>query len=186
MIKGNTQLLTEKDYLDFEETAQVRHELYQGNLIEMPGGTKFHERLIKNIFIFLGLKDISDKYELFFSGMRLNIPGQTSFFYPDVFIALSGTGADTYFDDALFIVEVLSPGTRTFDTVDKFIEYRKLPSLQYYLLAEPEYYHVTLHYKAEDGTWQSDTYRKLTDVIRLPLMDVEIPMSEVYKGLAWD
>jgi Uma2 family endonuclease len=186
MIKGNTQLLTEKDYLDLEASSQVRHELYNGNLIEMPGGTKFHERLIKNLFFLLGLNQIPDTYELFFSGMRLNIPGQNSFFYPDVLLAISSSGADTYFDDALFIAEVLSPRIRTFDTVDKFIEYRKLTSLQYYLLAEPEYYHVTLHYKAEDGTWQSDTYRKLTDIIKLPLIDAELPIAEVYKGLEWD
>lgn len=97
-----------------------------------------------------------------------------------------------HFDDIrfakspVFIAEVLSPNTRTFDMVDKFLDYRSLPTLQYYLLAEPEYYHVTLHYKANDGTWQSDTYCKLTDVIKLPLIGVELPLSDVYKGLEWD
>ena len=40
--------------------------------------------------------------------------------------------------DVELIVEVLSPGTRLFGTVDKFIEYKKIPSLKYYPLAEPE------------------------------------------------
>ncbi len=118
--------------------------------------------------------------------MRLNIPRQTTFFYPDIFLALSGSGSENYFDDAIFIAEVLSPETRTIDNVDKFLEYRKLPGLQYYLPAEPEYYHVTLYFRADDGNRRSDTYRKLTDVIKLALIGVELPLSEVYKDLEWD
>ena len=69
---------------------------------------------------------------------------------------------------------------------DKFIEYRNLNSLEYYLLAEPEYYHVTLHSKTNQGVWMSETYRKLTDIIKLPLIGAELPLSEIYKGLEWD
>jgi hypothetical protein len=32
----------------------------------------------------------------------------------------------------------------------------------------------------------SETYRKLTDVIKLPLIGAELPLSEIYKGLEWD
>jgi Uma2 family endonuclease len=69
---------------------------------------------------------------------------------------------------------------------DKFLEYRNLPSLQYYMLAEPEYYHVYLHSKNSEGLWMSETYRKLTDIIKLPLMDADLPLAEMYKGLEWD
>jgi Uma2 family endonuclease len=124
--------------------------------------------------------------ELFFSGMKLNIPGRNSYFYPDLMVGFADNKDPRFFQDAIFIAEVLSPGTRSFDMADKFLEYRHLPSLQYYLLAEPEYYHVTLQYKTTEGVWMSETYRKLTDIIKLPLMDADLPLAEMYKGLEWD
>jgi Uma2 family endonuclease len=186
MIITSKATMTENEYLSFEETAMVRHELYHGNLKEMPGGTKFHERLIKNLFLLLSAQNQMEHVELFFSGMRLNIPGFTSYYYPDLMLVREGSRDETYFQDAIFIAEVLSPATRTFDMVDKFLDYRSLPSLQYYLLAEPEYYHVTLHTKGADGTWQSDTYRKLTDLIDLTLIGAQLPMAEIYQGLVWE
>lgn len=73
MIKGNEHLFTEKGYLELEETAQVRRELYHGNLIEMPGGTIFHESLILNIsFMLKSFFSISD-YKVFVSGLKLKI-----------------------------------------------------------------------------------------------------------------
>ena len=178
--------MTENEYLLFEETAQDRHELFQGNLKEMPGGTKFLERIIKNLFLLLSAQNQMEHVELFFSGMRLNIPGFASYYYPDLMLVNDSSRDERYFQDAFFIAEVLSPATRTFDMVDKFLDYRSLPSLQYYLLAEPEYYHVTLHTKGANGTWQSDTFRKLTELIDLPLIGAILPMAEIYQGLVWE
>ena len=62
--------------------------------------------------------------------------------------------------------EVLSPSTRTF-TVDKLIAYRTIPSLEFYLLVEPDYCHVTLNYKTEEGEWMAEVFNKITDDIKL-------------------
>lgn len=186
MIYESKGLVTEAEYFAMEESAQVRYELYQGNLIEMAGGTKYHERIIKNLFSFLFNASIDSGYELFFAGMRLKINSQANYFYPDLMIAVAGSGNELHFEDALMVVEVLSPKTRKFDTVDKFLSYQNLPSLQYYLLVEPEYYHATLYFKEEDGTWQAETHRKLSEEIRLPKIGISVPFSEIYKGLEWD
>jgi Uma2 family endonuclease len=186
MITASTQNMTDEQYLLFAETAMVRHELFHSNLLEMPGATVYHERLIKNLYRMMSILTFPENLELFFSGMKLNIPGRNSYFYPDLMVGFVNQKDPRFFKDAIFIAEVLSPGTRSFDMADKFLEYRNLPSLQYYLLAEPEYYHVTLQYKTKEGVWMSETYRKLTDIIKLPLIGADLPLAEIYKGLEWD
>lgn len=186
MITTFTRNMTDAEYLLFDQTALVKHELYHSNLLEMPGATIYHERLIKNLYRLLAVLTFPENMELFFSGMKLNIPGRNSYFYPDLMVGFADNIDPRFLQDAIFIAEVLSPGTRSFDMADKFIEYRNLNSLEYYLLAEPEYYHVTLHSKTNQGVWMSETYRKLTDIIKLPLIGAELPLSEIYKGLEWD
>jgi len=185
MITTSKTTMTENEYLSFEETVQVRHEFFHRNLLEMSGGTIFHETLILNVSLFLkAIFGISD-YKVFASGLKLRINPE-KYFYPDVMLTNEKFSEIRFANAPIFISEVLSPATRTFDMVDKFLDYRSLPSLQYYLLAEPEHYHVTLHTKGADGTWQSDTYRKLTDLIDLPLIGAKLPMAEIYQGLVWE
>jgi len=185
MITTSKTTITEIEYLLFEETAQDRHEFYQGNLIQMPGGTIFNETLILNISLFLNAFFCKSDFKVFASGLKLRLNPE-KYFYPDVMLTNEKFSEIRFANAPIFIAEVLSPATRTFDMVDKFLDYRSLPSLQYYLLAEPEYYHVTLHTKGADGTWQSDTYRKLTDLIDLPLIGAKLPMAEIYQGLVWE
>jgi Uma2 family endonuclease len=182
----SNHLYTDQEYLALEEKAQVRHEFINGNLYEMPGGTIYHERVIKNIFKGLLALPSNQELELFFSGMRINVKESGNYYYPDVLVVSSSNADLRFYKDAVFLAEVLSPSTRTFDMVDKFIEYRKLPSLQYYMLVEPEYYHVTLHQKNAEGQWESDTFRKLTDSIPLPALGISLLLSELYKGMLWD
>ena len=79
------------------------------------------------------------------------------------------------------IVEVLSDSTRKYDTVDKFIQYQKIDSLQYYILVEPEVYSVHCFSKDEKGEWQAAIYTKLEEVIDLKLLSIQLPLQSIYK-----
>jgi len=185
MITTFTRSMTDAEYLLFDQTALVKHELYHSNLLEMPGGTVYHETLVMNLGFWLRNIMQEKQFKVFLSGLKL-YTREGFFLYPDVLITNESFRNPLYSSAPIFIAEVLSPSTRSFDMADKFIEYRNLNSLEYYLLAEPEYYHVTLHSKTNQGVWMSETYRKLTDIIKLPLIGAELPLSEIYKGLEWD
>jgi Uma2 family endonuclease len=183
LLKGNLSLL---DYLKLEEESEVRHEFFYGNLIEMPGATIYHERIIKNLFLLLSQVTLGKNLELFFSGMKLMVPEKGLVFYPDLMIGVKETNDTRFLSDAVFVAEVLSPATRSYDQADKFIAYRTLTSLKYYLLIEPEYYHAALFYLTEDGNWFSETFRKLNEEIALPHLSIKLSLADIYKGLAWD
>lgn len=95
------------------------------------------------------LKD--KKYEVFVGSMKVKIPNENRFYYPDIFISKEAqTDENKYvqFKPEL-IVEVLSEATRVKDVTDKFIQYRKIESLNYYLLIEPEKVLILLNFKDE-------------------------------------
>jgi Uma2 family endonuclease len=185
MITVSKGPISEAEYLAMEEQSQVRHELYHGNLIEMPGGTIYHETVVMNIAFILKTFFEKAGFKVFATGLKLKLASD-KYFYPDILLTNEIFQNKLYSTEPIFLIEVLSPATRTFDMVDKFIAYRTISSLEYYLLVEPEYYHATLHFKSADGTWQSETYRKLTEEIKLPKLDISLPLSAIYKGLEWD
>ncbi len=68
--------------------------------------------------------------------MKVKIQDENQFYYPDIFITKEPeTDVNRYvqFQPEL-VIEVLSNTTRIKDMVDKFIQYRKINSLVYYLM----------------------------------------------------
>lgn len=177
--------VTEGEYLALEAEAQVRHELFHGNIVEIPGGTVYHEMIVINLALLLKAICGNLGFHVFASGFKLKASSD-KFFYPDVMLTNEVFKSKLFASDPIFVAEILSPATRTYDMVDKFLAYRNLPSLKYYLLIEPEYYHATLYFKQDNGAWQAETYRKLTEQIQLPALALGLPLAEIYKGLEWD
>ncbi len=87
-----------------------------------------------------------------------------------------------YSTQPVLIAEVLSESTRKFDMIDKFIQYQKLDTLQYYFLVEPDKYLVILYKKAVKEDWQSNTFTAITDTIDLPKFNISIALKDIYKA----
>ena len=165
-----------------EEKSQVRHEFINGKLVEMPGGSMLHEKIIMNLALFLKIAGL----EVFTQGLRVRPPESADYYYPDVVVTAEKVAKVFHVEAPLFIAEVLSPSTRVNDLVDKFIAYRRFPSLHYYLLAEVEFCQVTLFYKNEKGEWESAIFRQPHDIIQLERLAVQLPLSEIYAGIDWE
>ena len=76
---------------------------------------------------------------------------------------------------------MISPSSHITDTVDKYIDYTGIPSLKYYLTVEPETIYATLFAKKAEGKWEAMSYVRSTDVLPMPLLELALPLSEVYK-----
>ncbi|MBC7890141.1 MAG: Uma2 family endonuclease [Ferruginibacter sp.] len=167
-------------YLAFEEKSEIRHEYYFENLVEMAGTTKQHNRIV--FFLTLLFKQgLSDQaFEISSEQVKAFIESENIFFYPDVMVA-NPEENEFFNSQPILIAEVLSGNTRKFDMVDKFIQYQKLDTLQYYLLVEPEKHLVIVHKKNKAADWQTDTYTSLTDIIDLPALQISIALKDIYK-----
>jgi hypothetical protein len=65
--------------------------------------------------------------------------------------------------------------------VDKFIQYQKLDTLQYYLRVEPEQQVVFFYNKTEDGEWMADTYTQDNDTVDLKQLQLSFTLKDIYK-----
>jgi Uma2 family endonuclease len=115
--------------------------------------------------------------------VKISTPDKTKYYYPDVFITREQeTEQNQYIKyEPELIVEVLSPSTHITDTVDKYIAYTSIPSLKYYLIVQPETFYVTLYSKNAEGKWEAMSYVRNADVIPLPLLDLSLPLKEIYQ-----
>lgn len=168
-------------YLAFEEKSEVRHEYYLENLIEMSGTTYKHNDFVFFLSAFFRFNLPKGKFKISSEQVKLYIASENIFFYPDVMVALPEE-QQYYSTQPVLITEVLSESTRKFDMIDKFIQYQKLETLQYYLLVEPEKHLVIVHKKTDEAGWQTDTYTSINDVIDLPALQISITLKDIYQA----
>jgi Uma2 family endonuclease len=179
----NDKILTVEEYIQHELKAERRSEYINGQLFEMPG-EKDINNIIAGILYLLCMKQLQPKgYFVFNHDIKIGIPNEQKYFYPDVFATKEQrTEFNQYIKHSPeLIIEVVSASSHSNDYIDKFIAYTKIPSLQYYLIVEPETILVTLYKRTSDG-WEVEKFTKLTEVIALPVLDIKLPMSEIYNG----
>lgn len=180
----SSKTFTLEEYIQLDEAGEVRHEFINGNLFEMSGANRVHNKMATRILLFLNNLLEAKGFEVFRESMKLKIQGENKYFYPDVFITRElQTDANLYFQEhPELIVEVTSPSTRIYDSVEKFIQYRKNDSLLYYMLVEQDKVLVTLYSRlSATDEWQSETFISADDAIELKSLGFSFPLKAIYQ-----
>ena len=147
--------MTADDYLAGEIHSPIRHEYVAGEVFAMAGASDAHVTISLNLAMALRRHLRGGPCSVFISDMKLHVAEDNAFFYPDVFVTCSAAdaGRRTVQEDALLIIEVLSPSTEGRDRGDKFAAYRLLPSLQTVLFVAQGQPHVEAFSRNADGSW---------------------------------
>ncbi len=80
------------------------------------------------------------------------------------------------------IFEVLSDSTTAWDRGKKFWHYRRLESLQDYVLVSQEAQIFEHYTRQPDGTWVLDTVEGAKGVLHLKSIKCKVPLAEVYEN----
>jgi len=132
------KLPTVKEYLALEGDSTVRHEYVAGMIYAHAGGTSRHNAIATNVLAALWNAARGGPCRVYGSDMRLRAADDV-FYYPDVMVVCGDNEAG---DEALYqhapclVVEVTSPSTEPIDRREKAFTYRKMPSLQAYLVVD--------------------------------------------------
>jgi Uma2 family endonuclease len=179
----NDKVFTVEAYIQHELKAERRSEYINGQLFEMPGEKDINNELAFQIAQLLNAQLKPKGYFTYINDVKVAIPGGENYFYPDTFATKEPKGHNNQYIKYApeLIVEIVSPGSHSHDYIDKYIEYTKILSLQYYLIVEPETILVTLYKRISDG-WEVEKFTKLTEVMTLPVLDITLPMNEIYNG----
>lgn len=170
---------SDEEYFLFEEKSEVKHEFVNGNLIEISGANKYHNKITLQTALLLKNILKQTNWEIFINGYKVkNVDG--NYFYPDLIISHPDT--ETYFtEQPILIVEVLSETTRKYDLTDKFIQYQKINTLHYYLCVESEQQVIIFYFKNNDGEWMTETYTRDEDILQLNQLGISFTLQQIYK-----
>ena len=176
-----------EEYLELERKADTKHEYIQGEIVAMAGGTPQHAAISANISGELRNRLSGRPCIVFSPDLRVAVRGAELITYPDVTVLCS---QPQYTDDKrdtlvnpTFIAEVLSPSTKNFDRGEKSRLYRMVPSLTEFLLVDQAGIEIEHWQRLPNGNWEIATIRDLQGVVRLPSLDCELPVSEIYRNI---
>ncbi len=183
-------IMTPGEYLALERASlDIRHEFYAGEIFAMVGASRHHNRINMNLARELGIKFKADNFrcEAFSNDMRVKI--ENGYVYPDIVI----TCGDAEFEDNEFdtltnpvvIMEILSDSTELFDRTKKFFHYRKIPTLQEYILVSQHEYWVE-KYTRQSDIWGYNSYEGLDQTLTIVSANCELPLSEIYLNVERD
>jgi Uma2 family endonuclease len=186
-IRENFPRFTPKEYFDWEEQQQIRHEYIDGEVYAMTGGTVNHSQISSNFNRLLGNHLRGSGCKTLNSDARVNIVGSTDYVYPDVSVTCDRRDLTTaqYITYPCLIAEVLSPSTEAYDRGDKFFMYRRSASLQDYVLISAHKIAIDIFHKDVGGKWDITNYRA-DDSIELRSIELTFPIAEIYEGITFE
>ena len=189
MVLAATKRYTVDEYLELEEKAEFKSEFVNGDIIPMAGATANHNILTAKFLarILLALEDLD--YAVFMNDMRLWMPDQERYTYPDVMVVkgqpIFTDEKQTGITNPCLIIEVLSNSTGEYNRENKFKLYRSIPSFQEYILVEQTSYGVEQYAKQANGKWLLADYVGEDAVLKLESVDFEISLMDLYKRVAF-
>jgi Uma2 family endonuclease len=178
---------TEKEYLEIERSALDKHEFYKGEIFAMSGASIPHNIIAMNCYIDLGTKLKGKNCNPFGSDLRIHIPKNTLYTYPDISIICGDIETtDDKFDTVTnpsVIIEILSESTKNYDKGGKFTLYREIESLKEYILIDSEAVMVEKFIKNVDNSWQLTEYKKLEDFFTIDTVAIKMELTTIYAGV---
>ncbi len=186
-VKNNDRRFTPDEYFAWEEQQLDRHELIDGYVYAMSGGTINHGRISIKITGMLDSHLDSSACITGNSDVRINILETTDYSYPDASVTCDerDKSGKQYISYPCLIVEVLSDSTEAYDRSEKFYRYRRNPILQEYVLVSAKSISIDLFRKNDNGEWVFTQYR-FGDTVELRSIDLTFPIEQVYRGINFE
>ncbi len=171
------------EYLEAEDCSQIRHEYLNGQVFGMTGGSREHNLITGNIHNRLKNHLRGSGCQVFASNMKVRIETDNVFYYPDVVVTCKAQDTEKFFlTKPCLIVEVLSPITENIDRREKLLTYKKIETLQEYVLVSQDDMEVELYRKDKDDNWVKYILSK-NDPVTLDSVKLELTMAEIYEDV---
>ncbi len=173
---------TIEDYLCIEEASSTKHEYVAGQLYALSGASRRHNSIAMNIAARVWAAATDGPCRVYGSDMRLRI-GDDAVYYPDLQVVCDPADTEQMFTTSpCVVVEVLSPSTQSVDLREKLLAYRRIQSLQAYIIVYGDELRVMRHYRAEQGAWfDAEVVREGS--VPFPCPPITLTLAEIYRDL---
>ena len=185
IVVYNKSKLTEEEYLSFEKDSLEKHEYFKGEVFAMAGAGARHNIIFSNVFIGLGILLKGRPCRPYGSDLRIHIPENTLYTYPDISIICgkilpSKLDPDTAVQPVV-LIEILSPSTKNYDLGAKFNLYREIPTLKEFIAIDSEAIRIEVYRINNKGLWELEDYRSIENILAIPIVGVNLPLKDIYE-----
>lgn len=186
IVVYNKSKLSVEEYLQFEKASRDKHEYFKGEIFAMAGAGARHNVIFSNFFISIGMQLKGKPCKPYGSDLRIHIPENSLFTYPDISIICgeiipSQIDADTAVQPTV-IIEILSPSTRNYDQGIKFKLYREIPTLKEFITIDSESIGIEAYRINSQGNWELKDHRSIDETLTIPTVGLSLSLKEIYEG----
>jgi Uma2 family endonuclease len=184
MSTTESALLTPAEYLEIESRSEVRHEYINGRMYEMPGSSEKHSHIGMNLLETLFQQMDRRSCRGFTCQALIKVSATGMYTHADI-SALRSEPRFEHFDDVdsllnpSVIIEIHSPETESYDRGAKFEHYRRLESLQEYVLVSQHRMRVE-QFVRDGADWLLSDLGQPEALLRLTSIGCEIPLADIY------
>ncbi len=177
---------TPQEYLARERAADHKSEYVSGEIFAMAGTSYKHTIIVSNLLREIGRQLRGGPCRAVANNLRVSVQATGAYVYPDVVIVCGQPQfGDEYLDTLLnpaALIEVLSDSTEAFDRGGKFAHYRRLASLQEYVLITQSVMRVE-HFVRDGDRWVLSELNQPEAVLVLASVSAFLPVAEVYDSI---
>jgi Uma2 family endonuclease len=186
LVAYGKTLLTADEYLQFEKEAKEKHEFFRGEIFAMAGAGLRHNQIFKNLYVELGSVLKGKPCQPYGSDLRIHIPQNTLYTYPDISIIckdiVSSSDETESVIEPVIIIEILSESTQNYDRGAKFKLYRDIPTLKEYIMVDSESITVECFRLNHNNHWELEEYKSPDQTLAIPTLAINISLSQIYEG----
>lgn len=181
-IKAN---YTIQEYLEIEKASDIKHEFFGGEVFAMAGASLRHVIIATNLLVQTALQLKGKSCHPYGSDMRIHIPENTLFTYPDISIICGDVVPSPEDEDTaiqpIVLIEILSPATKNYDRGEKFRLYRDIPSLKEYILVDSESVNIEAFRLNAGRHWELEEYRAVDNILEINAVFLSIALQDIYE-----
>lgn len=178
---------TVDEYFEVEFASDERHEYVDGEIIQMVGGSRPHNKIQMNLLRILFATFMEPYFEVFGESTRLKIGDPLSYLFADACL-VTGTAQfeelrrDTLLNPAA-VFEILSPSTELYNRGRKFELYKRINSLQFYVLISQHEMAVECFSRQPDGQWIGKQFAGRDAVILFESLNWTLTLNQLYQNV---
>ncbi len=180
---------TPAEYYSLERDAEYKSDYYQGEIFATAGGTIRHSAICTNLSGELRSRLKGTPCRAYESNLRLKVAATGLRTYPDVSVYCGPLEPDPEdpagetLTNPTVLCEVLSPSTEAYDRGLKAGNYRRISSLEAYVLVAQDSVSIELHERQPNGDWLLHDVRGLDQSLKITAINITLPLSEIYDGV---
>lgn len=178
--------MTEAEYLVFEATSFEKHHFVNGELIAMAGARIEHNHTVMNVTrVLLGALG-AGPCRVVGSDQRVHVEATGIYVYPDLAVwcgapQIVGPNPKSLVNPTV-LVEVLSESTEDDDRTWKSSHYRRIPTLQAYVLVDWQDRRIEVYARTPEGWLLNEVID--TGAVAVAAIGARLDCADVFAGLA--